>query len=164
MPITIRHAQAEDIAAMTGLLGHLFAIEADFAADEQAQMRGLSLLLRAGACLLVADEDGAVVGMVSIQTVISTAEGGTVGLMEDLVVAEERRGRGIGSRLLHAALAWAGEQGMTRVQLLADKNNTKATEFYGKHGFCGTQLVCLRITHRSTAAHQGALHEPDHTR
>lgn len=153
MPITIRHARTDDIAAMAGLLGQLFAIEADFAVNEQAQMRGLSLLLRAGACMLVADEDGVVVGMVSIQTLISTAEGGATGLLEDLVVSEEFRGRGIGSSLLSAALAWAREQGMTRVQLLADKNNAKAIEFYNKNGFRGTQLVCLRITRQSAVAH-----------
>ncbi len=152
MPITIRPARTDDIAAMAGLLGQLFAIEADFTADEQTQMRGLSLLLRPGACMLVADEDG-VVGMVSIQTLISTAEGGAVGLLEDLVVAEEFRGRGIGSRLLSAALDWAREQGMTRLQLLADKNNAKAVEFYNKNGFSGTQLVCLRITRQSAVAH-----------
>ena len=147
MPITIRPARTDDIVAMAGLLGQLFAIEADFAADEQAQMRGLSLLLGAAACLLVADADGAVVGMVSIQPLISTAEGAAVGLMEDLVVAEVCRGRGIGTRLLHAALAWAREQGLTRVQLLADKDNAKALQFYSRHSFEKTQLVCLRISH-----------------
>ena len=147
MPITIRHARTNDTLAMAGLLGQLFAIEADFVADGQAQVRGLSLLLGAAACLLVADEDGMVVGMVSVQPLISTAEGGVVGLMEDLVVAEECRGRGIGSRLLHAALDWAQAQGMTRVQLLADHNNAKALQFYAKHSFYKTQLVCLRISH-----------------
>ena len=147
MPITIRHARTDDIAAMAGLLGQLFAIEADFAVNEQAQMRGLSLLLRAAACLLVADEDGVVVGMVSIQTLISTAEGGAAGLLEDLVVAEGCRGRGIGTRLLHAALAWVREQGLTRVQLLADTNNEEALRFYSRHSFHRTQLVCLRIPH-----------------
>lgn len=147
MPITIRPARTDDIAAMAGLLGQLFAIEADFAVNMQAQMRGLSLLLGAGACLLVADEGGVVVGMVSIQTLISTAEGGVVGLMEDLVVAEGCRGRGIGTRLLHAALAWAREQGLIRVQLLADKNNTEALRFYARHSFQKTQLVCLRVSH-----------------
>ncbi len=146
MPITIRPARTDDIAAMAGLLRQLFAIEADFAVNMQAQVRGLSLLLGAEACLLVADEDGAVVGMVSVQTLISTAEGAAVGLMEDLVVAEGCRGRGIGSRLLHAALAWAREQGLTRVQLLADKNNAEALRFYSRHSFHKTQLVCLCIS------------------
>ena len=147
MPITIRHARPEDISAMACLLGQLFAIEADFAPDGQAQEQGLSLLLHQAACLLVADEDGVVVGMVSVQPLVSTAEGGMVGLLEDLVVDKDWRGKGIGSLLLRAALGWAQEQGLTRVQLLADKNNAKALQFYSRRSFQSTQLVCLRITH-----------------
>jgi len=147
MPITIRQARFGDVSAMAGLLGQLFAIEADFEADKQAQARGLSLLLRKAACLLVAEEGGAVVGMISIQPLVSTAEGGMVGLLEDLVVHEKCRGRGIGSLLLKMALDWARDQGLTRVQLLADSNNEAALQFYSGHGFHGTQLVCLRITH-----------------
>jgi ribosomal protein S18 acetylase RimI-like enzyme len=147
MPITIRHARSDDVSAMVGLLGQLFAIEADFEADKQAQARGLSLLLRKEACLLVAENDGVVVGMVSIQPLVSTAEGGMVGLLEDLVVDEACRGKGTGSLLLRAALDWAREQGLTRVQLLADRNNAAALHFYSRRNFQSTQLTCLRITH-----------------
>jgi ribosomal protein S18 acetylase RimI-like enzyme len=147
MPITIRDARADDISAMARLLGQLFAIESDFVFREQAQKDGLFLLLHQAACLLVADEDGVVVGMVSVQPLISTAQGGMVGLLEDLVVDEAWRGKGIGSQLLSAALDWAREQGLTRVQLLADRNNEAALQFYFRRSFQSTQLVCLRITH-----------------
>lgn len=147
MPITIRDARADDISAMARLLAQLFAIESDFVFREQAQKDGLFLLLHQAACLLVADEDGVVVGMVSVQPLISTAEGGMVGLLEDLVVDEAWREKGIGSLLLRAALDWAREQGLTRVQLLADRNNEAALQFYFRRSFQSTQLVCLRITH-----------------
>lgn len=118
MPIIIRHALPDDIPAMASLLEQLFAIEADFVADGQVQINGLSLLLRTSALLLVADEDGSVVGMISIQPLISTAEGGAVGLLEDLVVHEECRGgesapcyctrpwTGHGSRAFPACSCW----------------------------------------------------------
>lgn len=146
MPVTIRPARSEDIPAMAGLLGELFAIEADFEVDAARQIHGLTLLHQGGACLLVAEEDGEVAGMVSLQTLISTAEGAVVGLLEDLVVQEERRGRGIGSLLLAAALDWAKENGMRRVQLLADRTNTDGLRFYAGKGWRQTQLVCLRMT------------------
>lgn len=146
MSATIRPARIEDIPAMAELLGQLFAIEADFSVDEQRQICGLSHLHQSAACLLVAEEDGMVAGMVSIQPLISTAEGGVVGLLEDLVVQEQRRGRGIGGLLLAAALDWAREHGMRRVQLLADRANTDALRFYADKGWRQTQLVCLRIT------------------
>lgn len=41
-----------------------------------------------------------IVGMATIQTLISTAEGGRVGLVEDVVVDESFRGKGIGKLLL----------------------------------------------------------------
>lgn len=146
MPVIIRPARTEDIPAMAGLLGELFAIEADFEVDVARQVRGLTLLHQGAACLLVAEEDGVAAGMVSIQSLISTAEGGVVGLLEDLVVQERRRGRGIGRLLLAAALDWARENGMRRVQLLADSVNTDALRFYADKGWQQTQLVCLRIT------------------
>jgi GNAT superfamily N-acetyltransferase len=83
--------------------------------------------------------------MVSIQTLISTAQGGVVGLLEDLVVRTQSRGQGLGTRLLHAAQDWARTRGMTRVQLLADTANAPALRFYARHGWQGTQLVCLRL-------------------
>lgn len=145
MPVIIRPARTEDIPAMAGLLGELFAIEADFEVDAARQVRGLTLLHQGGACLLVAEEDGEVAGMVSIQTLISTAQGGVVGLLEDLVVRTQSRGQGLGTRLLHAAQDWARTRGMTRVQLLADTANAPALRFYARHGWQGTQLVCLRL-------------------
>ncbi len=145
MPVTIRPARTEDIPAMAGLLGELFAIEADFEVDAARQIHGLTLLHQGGACLLVAEEDGEVAGMVSLQTLISTAQGGLVGLLEDLVVREASRGRGLGAKLLQAAQAWARTLGLTRIQLLADTANAPALAFYARHGWQGTQLVCLRL-------------------
>ena len=71
------------------LLGELFSIEADFSFDPEKQRRGLADLLGRGdeACLLVCEREGEVVGMCSVQALVSTAEGGKVGLVEDMVVA-----------------------------------------------------------------------------
>ena len=39
---------------------------------------------------------------------------------------------------------WALEQGATRMQLLADKNNPPALAFYERLGWGTTALICLR--------------------
>ena len=142
----IRVATAEDIGAMLALLHALFAIEADFAFDPDKQRRGLELLLSRGeaARLLVAEHAGSIVGMCSLQCLISTAEGGEVGLIEDMVIAEAWRGRGIGRRLLEAMEAWARTRGLSRLQLLADRHNRPALSFYEALGWSGTQLLALR--------------------
>ena len=72
----VRPATGEDVAAMTRLLSELFSLEADFQVDPERQRRGLELLLAdARSCVLVAQgAGGEVIGMVTGQLVISTAE------------------------------------------------------------------------------------------
>ncbi len=86
-----------------------------------------------------------VVGMVTVQLVVSTAEGGFSGLVEDLVVAARERGRGIGRLLLERAEGWARARGASRMQLLADRENARALHFYERAGWRGTRLLCLRL-------------------
>ncbi len=142
----LRPAGEEDLDALVGLLGVLFSIEADFRPDARRQRQGLRLMLREPErrVVLVAERDGRVIGMVSVQLVVSTAEGAVSGLLEDMVVEERARGEGIGARLLQAAEGWAFERGATRIQLLADQMNREALRFYRRMGWQGTQLVCLR--------------------
>jgi len=82
--------------------------------------------------------------MCTVQTLISTAEGGPVGLLEDLIVAADFRNQGIAAKLVAEAVNWAECQSLKRLQLLADKNNLPALNFYKKQGWQPTQLVCLR--------------------
>jgi ribosomal protein S18 acetylase RimI-like enzyme len=145
--ITIRTAKPSDIPQLVELLKELFTIEADFDFDQDKQARGLNLLLNSDKdCILVAEQlgDSKVLGMCTVQTLISTAEGGAVGLLEDLVVAADFRHQGIGAKLLAEAVKWAECRGLERLQLLADKNNLPALNFYQKKGWESTQLVCLR--------------------
>lgn len=145
--INIRTAKSDDVPQLVALLKALFAIEADFDFDPDKQTRGLQLLLNNGqACILVAEssEDNKLRGMCSIQVLISTAEGGAVGLLEDLVVTADCRNQGIGAKLLAEAVCWAERQGLKRLQLLADKNNSPALVFYEKQGWQSTQLLCLK--------------------
>jgi GNAT superfamily N-acetyltransferase len=143
--LSLRPALTGHIPALLGLLENLFKLESDFTFDAPKAERGLRLLLeRDDALLLVAEIEGEAIGMCSVQTLISTAEGGAVGLLEDLVVAEGWRGRGVGRRLLAAAEAWAGERGLTRLQLLADVDNRPALDFYNLLGWQETRLACRR--------------------
>ena len=46
--------------------------------------------------------------------------------------------------LLRAACMWAASQKMTRLQLLADKDNAPGLAFYDRLGWTRTQMVALR--------------------
>jgi len=145
--IVIRTAKLSDVLQLVALLKDLFAIEADFDFDQDKQALGLQLLLKSDqACILVAAsrDDKKILGMCSIQILISTAEGGEVGLIEDLIVNAAFRNQGIGAKLLAEAVHWSERRGLKRLQLLADKNNSPALEFYEKQGWQSTQLVCLK--------------------
>lgn len=141
----IRPATGSDINAMLLLLHQLFTIEADFDFSGERQQRGLALLLAADAAMaMVAEEQGGVVGMATAQLVISTAEGGPSLLVEDLVVMPAWRKRGIGTALLNGLAAWGASRGADRMQLLADRTNGPALDFYRQKGWRETQLICLR--------------------
>jgi len=147
MEVKIRNACFSDLDAMVPLLRQLFSIEADFAADENRQRRGLSLMLDGCGkhrCIQVAEVDGQVVGMCTAQMLISTAEGGAVALVEDMVVDGHYRRLGIGRQLIAAMETWANKHGLVRLQLLADRTNFCALDFYDRMGWRPTRLICLR--------------------
>ena len=141
----IRFARESDLPDLVALLQNLFAIEADFQGEPVKQRRGLRLLLENPGChIWVAEEVGHIVGMCTLQILISTAEGGPVGLIEDVVVSSDRRGFGIGRQLLAALETWAGQNGLSRLQLLADRDNRPALDFYRRLDWKETQLIALR--------------------
>jgi ribosomal protein S18 acetylase RimI-like enzyme len=143
--VKIRSAEAADLDRMVSLLAALFAIEEDFAFDEVKQRRGLALMLEnERGCVLVAETEGQVVGMCTGQLLVSTAEGGLSLLVEDVVVDEQCRGRGVGRLLMTAISDWAGAKKVSRLQLLADRNNVSALDFYRSLGWLTTDLICLR--------------------
>jgi ribosomal protein S18 acetylase RimI-like enzyme len=145
--VHIRNAQRSDMDAMVDLLEVLFSIEDDFSVDKARQRRGLKLMLDGclkHRCIKVAEVNGKVIGMCTAQTLISTAEGGIVALVEDVVVDLQFRDRGIGRKLMESIEDWSRSRGATRMQLLADRTNFSALDFYDKIGWLPTQLICLR--------------------
>ena len=148
--ITIDNATPSDIPALVELLAELFSIEADFKPDTERQVLGLTLLLSNVEQAVIkvardAEKGGAVVGMVSAQLVISTAQGTPSAWLEDMVVSRAYRSGGVGRRLLDAVQEWAKSRGATRAQLLVDTENLPAVGYYQHLGWEGTQLQARRL-------------------
>lgn len=132
----IRMAYSDDILPMVDLLAELFTIEDGFTVDVVNQTRGLELLLQnPQSVVLVAEMQNRVVGMITLQRLISTAVGEYVGIIEDVVVSTAERGKGIGNKLIQAALEEADGRGWKRLALASDRRNSKAIAFYQKKGF-----------------------------
>lgn len=116
--------------------------------DAEKQKRGLSMLVTdqsGNSEVFVAETDGYVIGMASVQTLVSTAEGARVGLVEDVIVDARYRGKGVGMLLLDHLIDWSRSQQFTRLQLLVDTNNQAAVEFYLQQGWQGTSLNGMRM-------------------
>jgi len=147
MNVKIREATMADVGELIELLYELFAIESDFTFDKAKQYRGLQLMLQEGnnKRVWVAEaDDRRVVGMCTVQVLISTAEGGEVGLVEDVVVNKQFRCLGIGRLLLKEMEKWASDAKLLRLQLLTDKTYLPAIQFYKKMNWHPTLLICMR--------------------
>lgn len=147
MNVKIREATLADVGELIELLYELFSIESDFIFDKAKHYQGLQLMLQDGKNkrVWVAEADNrCIVGMCTLQVLISTAEGGEVGLVEDVVVKKQFRGLGIGSMLLNRMETLACEAKLLRLQLLTDKTNLPAIQFYKKMNWQPTLLICMR--------------------
>jgi len=100
--LRIEPATLDDLAELSDLLFDLFTQESDSTPDRERQLRGLRLILEqpSRGRIFVLRNDRMIVGMINLLITISTAEGGFVLLLEDLVVHRDHRRRGLGTRLL----------------------------------------------------------------
>jgi GNAT superfamily N-acetyltransferase len=142
----INFATLDDLPQLADLLAELFTLESDFHPERDKQLRGLRAIFDNPELgeLFVLRVSGKVAGMANALITVSTAEGGRVLLLEDVIVQREHRGGGLGRQLVEHVLNWAREQGMTRVTLLADRDNHAALDFYRKLGFDVSNMSVLR--------------------
>jgi GNAT superfamily N-acetyltransferase len=145
--IELGAAAREDLPQLVALLGMLFSQEAEFIPDDAKQSRALAKILSDETVgrVYVAREGERVVAMASLLFSVSTAEGGLAASFEDLIVAPDRRGRGIASRLLSFVIGEARKQGVLRLTLLTDSQNKRAQSLYAKSGFRPSGMLPMRL-------------------
>jgi ABC-type sulfate/molybdate transport systems ATPase subunit len=143
---TIDFATHADLESMADLLHELFTLESDFQPERARQLAGLTLILDNSALgrLFVLRIDGKVAGMANALITVSTAQGAPVLLFEDVIVSRAYRGGGHGRALVEHVCAWAKNEGMARITLLADQDNVAALAFYEKLGFENSAMVVRR--------------------
>ncbi len=143
----IELATVADIPELATLLSLLFSQELEFQPDLDAQCLGLANIIsnpEVGEILTICTHDS-IVGMINLLYTVSTALGGRVALLEDMVVLPQFRGAGVGSKLLQAAIAHARDSGCMRITLLTDGDNKLAQKFYHQHGFSASKMVPFRL-------------------
>jgi GNAT superfamily N-acetyltransferase len=142
----VSFATHEDVPRLCALLELLFSQEAEFTPERERQLAGLTAIIDDPAIgrILVLREQGEVIAMVNLLFTVSTALGGRVAMLEDMVVDETHRGSGAGSRLLEAAVRCAQDAGCRRITLLTDRTNLPAQRFYARHGFAPSEMLAMR--------------------
>ena len=145
--VVIEPATEADLDELSEMLGDLFAQEGDFRPDKEKQLRGLRLIFEqpSRGRVFVLRQNGAIVGMINLLFTISTAEGGFVMLLEDLVIHKKYQGKGYGSRLLQHAIDFAKQKNFLRVTLLTDRPENVAQEFFRHHGFVESSMIPMRL-------------------
>ncbi len=96
--------------------------------------------------VFVADDAGRVIGYS-----FATNEGfdymalrGPAGVLQDVIVDPEHRGRGVGRRLVEAALAYLTTRGAPRVVLSTAEQNEPAQRLFASLGFRRTMIEMTR--------------------
>ncbi len=79
------------------------------------------------------DEKGQYIGMVTVGIYLSPT--GRKGWIEDVVVTETRRGKGIGKKLTQYAIQFARDQGVQSLMLTSNPSRVAANQLYRKLGF-----------------------------
>jgi GNAT superfamily N-acetyltransferase len=145
--VIIEPATEADLDELSELVGELFAQESDFRPNKEKQLRGLRLIFEQPnrGRVFVLRRDGAIVGMINLLFTISTAEGGFVVLLEDLVIHTQYQGQGYGSKLLNHAIEFARQKNFLRITLLTDRPENVAQEFFRRHGFHESSMIPMRL-------------------
>jgi N-acetylglutamate synthase-like GNAT family acetyltransferase len=144
--LRVEPASIEDLPQLVALTMDLFAHSGDLRADSQVQEHGLRLILEqpARGRIFVLRSDDTIFGMVNLLFTISTAMGGFVILMEDVIVHPVHRGHGYGSMLIEYVLDFAKKKDFKRITLLTDKISADSQHFFKKMGFENSSMIPMR--------------------
>lgn len=154
--VIVRPATAADLPRI-GRLGALL-VEAHYNLDAQRFLATRARtpldyasfletqLGRPDVAVLVADENGDVIGYAyaAVEGYDYMALRGPAGVVHDVLVEPESRGRGVGRLLLEAALAFLKARGAPRVVLTTAAGNAVAERLFAQAGFRRTMIEMTR--------------------
>ena len=128
--ITVRKARPEDEGRVFDLLRAL--MEDESGPLEHAGPTYQELVSGPMGEVLVAEEDGAVVGVITFSYATAIRYAGEYAQVEELIVDDSQRGKGTGALLVRAAIEDSRKRGCKEIGLYA-RETTRA--FYEKLGF-----------------------------
>jgi GNAT superfamily N-acetyltransferase len=128
--VNLRDAEQRDFAAVRRLLGQL-----GYAPDEaEFRRRFDSVMAAAGHRIIVAEEDGAVAGVLHVFE-RPALDKGCEAVIQALVVDDAMRGRGVGEALMRETETWASGRGLGAISLYTNVSRDRARAFYERIGY-----------------------------
>ena len=133
--IAVRPAGIADAEAISGLLGEL---EHPTSAGEVAER--LPGLLAAGDEVLLAEQNGQIVGLLGLHVTSVLHRAAPLGRITSLVVTSEARGRGVGRALVAAAEARMRARGCGYAEVTSHGRRAEAHAVYERLGYAKTHV------------------------
>ena len=131
----IRPARDDEIAALVRAYEWLFAPPGSKPRlwDPAAAAERLRALIAASdGEVLVAERDGAIVGICTVALDLESVRFGRRAWVEDLAVDPDHRSAGFGKALLDSAKDWGRERGATHLELDSSELRADAHRFYDR--------------------------------
>ncbi|MFD2701554.1 GNAT family N-acetyltransferase [Paenibacillus shunpengii] len=131
--LTIRSCEKQDAECVTHLMHEVSYPTTPGVMRERIE----SAQVNDNTCMLVAEMDGEVVGMLGLQCVQSHSDPEQAAQITSLIVCKAHRGEGIGRRLLEHAESWASEHGSQKLLIIEGnrEQHKPSYSFYEHLGF-----------------------------
>lgn len=137
MPIEIREARSGEEERLVRLYEWLFAspgVRPERWDPDKASQRLNEAIASPRSTILVAEDNGALVGFCTAYLELNSVRFGQRCWVEDLAVDPDRRSQRIGASLLDAAKAWARAGGAVHLELDSGLARQDAHRFYEREG------------------------------
>lgn len=93
--------------------------------------------------LFVAELDGEIVGTLTL--IITNMLSGRKGRIEDVIVDEKVRGKGVANRIMQHSIDYAKQEGVEKIDLTSSPSRIAAHKLYEKCGFVKRETSVFRL-------------------
>lgn len=147
--MTIRFAELKDkqqVLALLDELGHTVnERQGHSSKNTEAQMIGSpiyeEIMNRKDTLIFVAEENGELIGAATFYILPNIRHGFHRGHIEDFIVSEKARGKGVGSTLIQEIKNYCKQHKITVIKLDSEKENIASHTFYEKNGGKNTEIM-----------------------
>ena len=147
MSIVLRDANAADLTHCVALLT---ALQTDTSSKQGPPLTEIfeQLLTKARGQIVVAEEGGVILGMVTVSYNLAMRYGGEYCQLEELIVTPAARGKKLGGLLVQKVIDNAKNRGSADIGLYLVETTEHNRPFYEKYGFValGTEMRQLLLS------------------